>query len=62
MELSIDASDILEDACSDLHEDAMDNISVEDEKELQLLLDKWCEDNKQGTTTYYADFGVGILL
>jgi len=62
MELSIDASDIIEDACSDLHEDAMDNISDEDQKELQSLLDKWCEDNKQGTITYYADFSVGILL
>jgi len=40
----------------------MDNISDEDQKELQVLLDKWCEENKQGTTTYYADFSVGILL
>ena len=62
IELSIDASGIIEDACSDLHEDAMDNISDEDQKELQSLLDKWCEDNKQGTITYYADFSVGILL
>jgi len=62
MELYMDASDILENACSDLYEDARDNISNEDEKELQLLLDKWCEDNKQGTTSYYADYKVGILL
>jgi len=34
MDLSMDASDIIENACSDLHEDAMDNISDEDEKEL----------------------------
>jgi len=25
-------------------------------------LDKWCKDNRQGTTTYYADFRVGIIL
>ena len=62
MELSMDASDIIEDSCSDLHEDARDNISVQDEEELQVLLDKWCENNKQGTTSYCADFTVGILL
>ena len=62
MELSMDASNIIEDACSDLHEDARDNISVEDQKELQILLDKWCEENKQGTTTYYADYSVSIIL
>jgi len=62
IELSMDASNIIEDACSDLHEDAMDNISDEDEKCLQVLLDKWCEDNRSGTTSYYADYTVGILL
>ena len=62
IDLSMDASGIIEDACSDLHEDAMDNIFDDDQKELQMLLDKWCEDNKQGTTSYYADFNVGILI
>ena len=62
IELSIDASDIIENACSDLHKDARDNISDEDQKELQVLLDKWFENNKQGTTSYYADFSVGINL
>ena len=62
IDLSMDASNILEDTCSDLHEDAMDNISDEDQKELQVLLDKWCENNRQGTTTYYADFSVAINL
>jgi len=62
MELSIDASDVIENACSDLHEDARDNISVQEEKSLQILLDQWCEENKQGTKTYYADYSVGILL
>ena len=61
-DLSMDASDIIENACSDLHEDAMDNISDEDKNKLQLLLDTWCEDNMQGTTTYYADFSVRIML
>ncbi|MDD4188272.1 MAG: hypothetical protein PHX04_05925 [Bacilli bacterium] len=62
MDLSMDASSLLEDVCSDLHEDAMDNISDADQKELQTLLDKWCENNKQGTTTYYADYSVGVIL
>ena len=62
IDLQIDASSVIEDACSDLHEDAMDNISDEDQKELQTLLDKWCENNKAGTTTYYADFTTRVNL
>lgn len=62
VDLSINASSIIEDACSDLHENAMDNISNKDEKELQDLLNQWCEKNKSGTTTYYADYKVGIQL
>ena len=62
LDLQIDAYDVIENACSDLHEDAMDNISDSDQKELQVLLNKWCEDNKQGTTSYYVDYSVGIKL
>lgn len=62
MELSMDASDIIENACSDLHEDARDNISDEDEKGLQELLDYWCKRNGTGTTTYYPDYKIGIVL
>jgi len=62
IDLSIDASNIIEDACSDLHEDAMDNISDKDQKELQLFLDKWCEENNAGTTSYYADFSIRVNL
>jgi len=62
LDLSMDASSIIEDACSDLHEDAMDNISDKDQEELQTLLNQWCENNKSGTTTYYANFKVGIEL
>jgi len=58
----MDASNIIEDACSDLHEDAMDNISNKDQEELQALLDKWCEENSAGTTSYYADYKVGIIV
>ena len=62
LDLSMDASNVIEDACSDLHEDAMDNISVQEEEKLQALLDKWCEENSAGTTSYYVDFNVGIIL
>jgi len=62
LELSIDSSDILENACSDLHEGAMDNISAQDEEKLQVLLDQWCEENSSGTTTYYVDYKIGIKL
>lgn len=48
-EIYIDASNVIEDACSDLHEDANDNC---DYKSLQTLLDSWCKD-QTGTTTYY---------
>lgn len=50
-DISMDAYSIVENACSDLHEDAFDNVSDVVE-ELQELLDDWC--NKQsGTKTYY---------
>jgi len=56
--MSIDASNVIEDACCDLHEDASDNC---DYKELQILLDYWC--NKQtGTSTYYPCYEEYILL
>ena len=62
MDMSIDASDVIENACSDLHEEAESNISNKDRETLQKFLDLWCENNKQGTTTYYADYKIGILL
>ena len=49
--ISMDAYSIVENVFSDLHEDAFDNVS-DGVKELQDLLDNWC--NKQsGTKTYY---------
>ena len=50
--ISIDASDIIESACEELHDDAAENC---DEKSLQELLDNWCE-QQGGTTTYYPDY------
>jgi len=62
MDMSIDASDVIENACNDLHEEAESNISNKEIKELQEFLDMWCKKNSENTTTYYADFKVGILL
>lgn len=57
--LSIDADDIIENACSDLHENASDNIFYEEE--LQEILDKWCE-KQSGVDTYYVDYKLAILV
>lgn len=50
VKISIDADELIESACEELHEDARDCIS--DEKELQDFLDKWCE-KQSGTISYY---------
>lgn len=50
--ISIDAANVIEEACSDLHEDAYDQC---DEGSLQKLLDDWCKE-QTGTTTYYPCF------
>ena len=57
--LSMNADSIIEDACSDLHEDARDNIT--NEKELQEFLDKWCE-RQGGVNTYYMNYKVAIWV
>lgn len=55
VDISIDAGDIIESACEELHEDARDNISAEDEKELQNILDAWCK-KQTGTRTVYPNY------
>lgn len=47
--ISIDASDVIDMVCNDLHEDAVDEC---DKSSLQKLLDDWCA-KQTGTTTYY---------
>lgn len=41
--MHIDADDIIANATENLYEDAMSDISEEKCKELQDLLDKWCD-------------------
>lgn len=48
--IKIDAENIVEYACEDLHDDAYNN--VDGINELQDYLDAWC-DKQLGTTTYY---------
>ena len=51
-DISMDAGSIVEDACEQLHEDALESISYDDMKELQNFLDEWCA-KQTGTRTLY---------
>lgn len=55
VDISMDAYNIIESACEELHEDASDNISGEDRKELQDILDEWCK-KQTGTRTVYPNY------
>lgn len=57
--LALDADSILENACDDLHDEALSNI--EDKDELQTFLDNWCAEQK-GTETYNADNKYAIKI
>ena len=59
--ISMDACSIIESSCEELHEDAGGQIDDRDCKELQDMLDKWCE-KQRGTDTYYVDYNVAILI
>ena len=52
VEIEMDAYSIIENACEELHEDAMDSISDKDKGELQKFLDEWCS-KQTGTKTAY---------
>ena len=51
-DISMDAGSIVEDACEQLHEDALESISYDDMKELQNFLNEWCA-KQTGTRTIY---------
>lgn len=59
IELTLDADSVLEDACSDLHEEADNNI--DDRAGLQEFLDVWCA-KQSGTTSYYQDMKYAIEI
>lgn len=59
--IHIDVYSILENACEDLHEDAMENISEEDIAGLEKFLDAWCQ-KQTGTTTYYPCYEQYVVI
>lgn len=61
VDISLDAYSILENACEELHEDAMGNISQKAIDELQDYLNDWCEE-QTGTKTYWQDTRYAILI
>lgn len=56
--ISIDAGNVIENACDDLSEDASENC---DYKSLQKLLDDWCK-KQTGTTTYYPCYKEYVMI
>lgn len=59
--LSLNACDILSNACEELHEDAYDSIGDKDIKEMQDFFDEWCK-GQTGTTTYSVNYNYCILI
>lgn len=60
--IALEADGIVENACSDLHEEAYDNIAAEAIEELQAFLTAWCEKHGDGTTTYEPDYKRAVLV
>ncbi len=60
-QISVDAYDIIENACQDLWEGAYDSIGSKDIAELEDFLDNWCA-NQTGTKTYTVDYRCCILI
>lgn len=61
-QISLDASDIIDNASEELHEDARDTIGNNAQQELQALLDTWSEKHGAGTKTYYPDYGRVVVI
>lgn len=59
--INIDVYSILENACDDLHEDAMESIGEEDIAELEKFLDNWCSKQTR-TTTYYPCYKQYVVI
>lgn len=57
-DLQIDAQEIVENACEELHEDSFDN--VDNINELQKAIDDWAEKNAKGAGTYWPDYKYAI--
>ena len=57
--LTIDASEIVERALENLHDDA--GVPEKEMNELQAFLEDWCKKNHTNTKTYYADYQLGVI-
>lgn len=55
VDITMDADSIIESSCEELHENASENISGKDRKELQDILDEWCK-KQTGTRTVYPNY------
>ena len=60
--IAFDATDIISNGCSNLHEEAYERIDEEKMDELQSFLNNWSESVKNETTTYNADYEVGVIF
>lgn len=58
---NLDAHQIVEDACCELHEDAYENVDDEAIERLQKLLDDWA-DTVKGTDTYVQDDSIVVIF
>lgn len=58
IEMQLDAYNICESACEELHEDAMDNLDTDS---LQEILDKWVQEEAKGTLTFYPNYDIAIV-
>lgn len=59
--ISVDADNLIENACEELHEDAIESICIDDKIRLQEFLDAWCEE-QTGTTTYYPCYKQYVVV
>lgn len=56
--IAIDATDVVGNACEELHEDAYEQCDIES---LQKFLDEWCE-KQTGATTYYPCYDQYVTI
>lgn len=60
--ISFDASSIIEDACSELHDDALCNIPHKAFEKMQAFLDEWAKEQADATETHTMDWSVVVEL
>lgn len=62
MELTLDARNIVEEGCNELHEEATNSISSTQMEQLQFFLENWCDNVKDSTRTYFPDYTIGVVM